>query len=164
MITKTLVNKFIVSLVAKALGEDFYKALGNGVLVYESLEGRHPTEEVFKRDFLLLMESFYQNINLFATAVQEYLSDREEDEATLKRVAEALGVGVQSPENKVQSPENKEQSPENEEETLKSVAQRLTENPKPAPRKKKKRSAGGVQKSAVQGRDPKTGRFLKKEA
>jgi hypothetical protein len=160
MITKTLVNKFIVSLVAKALGEDFYKALGNGVLVYESLEGRHPTEEVFKRDFLLLMESFYQNINLFATAVQEYLSDREEDEDTLKQVAKALGVEVPG----MQSPENKEQSPENKEETLKSVAQRLTENPKPAPRKKKKRSAGGVQKSAVQGRDPKTGRFLKKEA
>lgn len=153
MITKTLVNKFIVSLVSKALGEDFYKALGNGVLTYETLEGRHPTEEMFKRDFLRLMETFYQNINLFLTAVQEYLSDREEDEDTVRRVAEALGVempGMQSPENK--------------EETLKSAAQRLTENPKPAPRKRKKRPACGVQKSAVQGRDPKTGRFLKKEA
>ena len=148
---KRLVNQFIIHLVIKVLGKDFILAMIGGIKYTYSAEGRLPDEKEFQQDYLSLMEVFYQNINLFLIIVQEYLAIKENDEDTIRRVKEALTLDM-----------DEKQSPENKEETLKSTAQRLTKKQKPAPRATK-RSRVADMKSTVQGRDPKTGRFLKKE-
>jgi hypothetical protein len=56
-----------------------------------------------------------------------------------------------------------EQLPGIQEKTLKSEAQRLTEKPKPAPKATKRPQVADAKPATAQGRDPKTGRFLKKE-
>jgi hypothetical protein len=151
MIKKKHVNKFMIHLTVKALGPEFGKAMVTSLLTsYDNL----PEVDEFKSDFTALMEYFYNNPEEFVSVVQEYLTVKGNDEEVIQRVKDAMAFE--------KSDFWVQQSPEiREEKTLKSEAQRLTEEPKPAPRKTK-REMSDVK--PAQGRDPKTGRFLKKEA
>ena len=151
MISKKLVNKFMIHLTIKALGPEFGKALVASLL--KSYDYVPETEE-FKSDFNLLMEYICNYPEIFISTVQEYLTIKGNDQETIQRVKDAMSFENSDIWNR-QSPEIRE------EKTLKSEAQRLTEEPKPAPRERQQVTDV---KPGKQGRDPKTGRFLKKEA
>lgn len=153
MIKKKHVNKFMIHLTVKALGPEFGKAMVTSLLTsYDNL----PEVDEFKSDFTALMEYFYNNPEEFVSVVQEYLTVKGNDEEVIQRVKDAMAFEKSDIWNQ-QSPEIRG------EKTLKSEAQRLTEEPKPAPRATKRQQVVDV-KPGKQGRDPKTGRFLKKEA
>lgn len=140
----------MIHLTVKALGPEFGKSMVTSLLKsYDNL----PEVDEFKSDFTALMEYFYNNPEEFVSVVQEYLTVKGNDDEVIQRVKDAMAFE--------KSDFWVQQSPEIREKTLKSEAQRLTEEPKPAPRERKQVADVNPGK---QGRDPKTGRFLKKEA
>jgi hypothetical protein len=145
-------GEVVTRIVIKQLGDDFVNMLAVFAAAFALTK---TDDDICGKDVMnelcAILDDMSDDPTLLVHYVKEFMKLSDADKAFNKENWEKL-FGPRD-----------EQLPEIQEKTLKSEAQRLTEEPKPAPRKKTKRLRVVNAKPAAQGRDPKTGRFLKKE-
>ena len=145
-------GEVVTRIVIKQLGDDFVNMLAVFAAAFaltktdDDICGKDVLNELYT-----ILEDMSDDTTVLVHYVSEFMKLSDKDKAFNKKNWEKL-FGPRD-----------EQLPETQEKTLKSEAQRLTEEPKPAPKLTKRPQAANAKPVTAQGRDPKTGRFLKKE-
>lgn len=146
-------GEVVTRIVIKQLGDEFVDMLAvfaNAFALTKTDDDICSNKDVMN-ELCAILEDMSDDPTVLVHYVSEFMKLSDKDKAFNKKNWEKL-FGPRD-----------EQLPEIQEKTLKSEAQRLTEEPKPAPKLTKRPQAANAKPVTAQGRDPKTGRFLKKE-